>query len=225
MSVVKLYGARRTGTTITRKLAKAAYPELEIAEAYPGRGVHHIGAAKHALPDPPDPDHVDGVLVTVKHPRPWLVSIRRWAQVRKDRIDKMFLELWTAKYELYWRRLLAGDVGVLTHVVRHRDLIEDSERVAEDIQEAFDLGSPRDLGPEIFRRHASPVNHGGFRQDASFEPGYYRDQEYLEDLERSQHQVVTRFFTEHPHASQVLDRYGYAARETTEVPGGVAPRA
>lgn len=203
---VKSWGLRRTGTNVfTRVLEAATDADTDV----PGW--------KHGVPV--EVPQADAHLVHVKHPYAWLLSMERWWSF-SETVDRSLVRMharWDARdavMRAHATRLdaYAGNVqGWLcrlpsedTVLVRYEDVLEDVEAVVERVAEA--------AGAEIHETPALPgqrVDSRGTKRDTSFDPAYYTDRQWLDELHPDELAELGGYLDETGYRQLFADELGY----------------
>jgi hypothetical protein len=203
---VKSWGPRRTGTNVfTRVLEEATDLETDV----PGW--------KHGVPlEVPE---AQAHLVHVKHPYAWLLSMERWWSFNEtaDRALVRMHARWDARdavMRAHATRLdaYAGNVqGWLCRLpdedrvlVRYEDVLADASEVVERVAEA--------AGAEIVNEPALPgqrVDSRGSKREASFDPAYYTERQWLDELHPDELAELDGYLEETGYRELFADVLGY----------------
>lgn len=179
MPAVKSWGPRRTGTNVFTRVLEGS---TDLSTDVPGW--------KHGVPlAVPE---AEAHLVHVKHPYAWLLSMERWWSF-SETLDRALVRMharWDARdavMRAHATRLdaYAGNVqGWLcrlpeedTVLVRYEDVLAD---VDSQVQRVVDAA-----GGRIVEEPALPgqrVDSRGTEREASFDPAYYTERRWLDEL-------------------------------------------
>lgn len=215
--VLKQFGCRRTGTNYLRALVERNLDDVEVWD--------YEGGWKHGIETPTD-RAPDGYLIIAKDPYSWLLSMERYfgksppqkvwelleraftpeAHFKKTR--GLLLELYTTKYA-YWLERTEDRPRV---VVRYEDLLEDLESVLGEIRDAFDLQPTDGTFEDISGRLQARGPGEETETKGSFDPGYYREERYLEEYTTRDLELIAERLRE-PGLDRVLDALGYEVRD------------
>lgn len=206
------FGCRRTGTTYLKAVVEANFEEV---------AVHNMeGGWKHGLVEPGA--DVDGYLVVAKDPYAWLASMDRyfgtnppqrlwrWIESRIDpewhfvKTRALLLDGYFMKYA-YWFDALEDRPHVY---LRYEDLLEDLASSLGEIRDAFDLTPAGDRVEDVDRRTESPPPKQPVGFGGAFDPTYYTERRYLDDLDADEVEQINEYITFH-RFEPVLDRLGY----------------
>lgn len=179
----KSWGPRRTGTNVLT-VTLEQYTDLDT----------DVPGWKHAIPE--TVPAADAHVIHVKHPYAWLLSMERWWGVG-DRVERTLRKAhaaWDARdavmrahatrLDAYaalvrgWRCALPSE---RTLVVRYEDVLRDVSREVERIAETAGAtveGTPALPGQRVDSR--------GSKTKTSFDPTYYTDERWVEELSRSE---------------------------------------
>lgn len=191
------WSERRTGSSVVKPLIEKNWEDVRA----------HDGEYRHGLPYPGyDPD-VEGHIVSVRHPAPWLLSIKRWVDESDTPdlyLDMLLLDLWVAKYHAYLNAF--GPPGSREDVlwIRHRDLLDDPRAAVRSWQGRF---GPLVGQPKLVDHHASPTPANPER---AWDPSYYTEKRYGDDLGEADREALDKMFNRSfGWARWVLEQTGY----------------
>lgn len=210
---IRELGCRRTGTN---------YLEVVVEDNFDADVVAYQGGWKHGLIEEGARDRFDGHLIVAKNPYSWLVSIEkfygtnppqnlwRWIERVHDaewhfkKSRGVLLESYFMKYA-YWFEVLRDRPH---HVVRYEDVLDDFEAEMAALGKALKLEPSGDGFRDVDVRVGASRSPEERRLGQPFDPSYYTERRYLEELGDEELSRITTYI-KRKGFEPVLDRLGY----------------
>lgn len=204
---IRLFGPRRSGTNAT-----AHYIEHYLNQHVILNGRHGDPASvmRHADPIP----NFTGYAVTTKNPYAWLASITRW--VRLDdvagfedwaRLDHQLLECWALKHKVLMDWMQQPSVSP------HVQVFQAEAWATPDGGRAMLADAAATWGLELREEYNGPTSRHQSQGDKNapprFDPAYYTQHKYLDDLDGRITNV--KHLLQREWVRDIMEPWGYSA--------------